>query len=76
MTRCVGCLHQNKTKCSRTLQQQLVRDGAKIGGQRRVHAFENRNHNVALPQSGNHTPGEDEVEEVDKYRLPQREIGF
>ena len=28
------------------------------------------------PQGGNHTPREDEVEEVEKCRLSQREIGF
>ena len=44
--------------------------------QRRVQAFGNRNHNVALPEGGNHTPREDEVEEVETCRLPQREIGF
>ena len=52
------------------------RNGAKIGGQRRVPAFKDWNHNAALPQCGNHTPREDEVEKEEDCRLPPREIGL
>ena len=41
------------------------RNGAKVGGQGWVPTLEDGNHNAALPRSGDHSPREDEIEEVE-----------
>ena len=48
-------------------------DGTVVGRNRSIATFEDGHHDAAFPQRGNCSPREDEVEEVEKGRLPPRE---
>ena len=64
------------TKCSKSLKQHDARDmEAIVGGETGVSPFEDgdRHNNAPFPHSGNHTPGQDEVEEIEQGALPPRE---
>ena len=49
------------------------RDGAIVGGETGVSPLEDGHNNAPFPRSGNHTPGQDEVEEIEQGALPPRE---
>ena len=52
---------------------QRKRDRATVGGETCVVPFENGHNNAPFPQSGNHTPRQDDVEEIEQGALPPRE---
>ena len=52
------------------------RDGATVGGETGVSAFEDGHHNAPFPQSGNHAARQDETEQIEQGALPPRERDF